>query len=87
MIFLKQTLLLIASFFFIFDVQAQIIPGALQLDEYIPLLTRGKVKVGVVCNHSSLVGKTHLVDTLVSIGIDVEHGDEYDLRVLPVQEQ
>jgi uncharacterized protein YbbC (DUF1343 family) len=80
MIFLKQTLLLIASFFFIFDVQAQIIPGALQLDEYIPLLTRGKVKVGVVCNHSSLVGKTHLVDTLVSIGIDVkrifvpEHG-------------
>lgn len=52
--------------------------GAAQLDVLLPLL-EGK-RVGLVVNHTSLVGKTHLADTLKSRGIDLvkifgpEHG-------------
>ncbi len=52
--------------------------AAMQLDDYLPLL-EGK-RVGVVGNQTSIVGTTHLVDTLLSLGIDVkkiftpEHG-------------
>ena len=52
--------------------------GAERTGEYLPLL-EGK-KVAVVANQTSMVGKTHLVDTLLSAGIDVrlifapEHG-------------
>lgn len=52
--------------------------GAAQTDRYLPLL-KGK-RVALVVNHTSLVGKTHLTDTLLSLGIDVkkvfapEHG-------------
>ena len=52
--------------------------GAERTNKYIPLL-KGK-KVAVLANHTSFVGKTHLVDTLISLGIDVkkifapEHG-------------
>ena len=50
----------------------------MQMDDYLPLL-RGK-RVGVVGNQTSIVGETHLVDTLLSLGVDVrkiftpEHG-------------
>lgn len=52
--------------------------GAEQTAEYLPMLT-GK-KVGVVGNQSSLIGQTHLVDSLLSLDVDVtkvfspEHG-------------
>ncbi|GAA3925498.1 DUF1343 domain-containing protein [Hymenobacter algoricola] len=52
--------------------------GADQADRYLPLL-RGK-RVGVVVNQTSLVGRTHLVDTLLAQGVQVkmifapEHG-------------
>ncbi len=52
--------------------------GAERTEKYIPFL-QGK-KVAVLANHTSFVGKTHLVDTLISLGIDVvkifapEHG-------------
>ena len=52
--------------------------GAARFDQYIALL-EGK-KVGVVGNQSSMIGNVHLVDTLISQGIDVvkvfspEHG-------------
>ncbi|MRR23397.1 DUF1343 domain-containing protein, partial [bacterium] len=52
--------------------------GAERTGEYLPLL-EGK-KIAVVANQTSMVGKTHLVDTLLSAGIDVrlifapEHG-------------
>jgi len=52
--------------------------GAERTEQYLPLL-KGK-KVAVIANHTSFVGQTHLVDTLVSLGIDVkkifapEHG-------------
>src|SRR5688572_15476419 len=55
-----------------------IAPGAWSTEEYIPLISRQKV--GIVVNHTSLIGETHLVDTLVSRGINVvkifapEHG-------------
>jgi uncharacterized protein YbbC (DUF1343 family) len=52
--------------------------GAERSSEYLPLL-KGK-RVGVVANHTSLIGKTHLVDTLRSMKVNVvrvfapEHG-------------
>jgi len=52
--------------------------GAERTVEYLPFL-KGK-KVGVVANHTSLIGNTHLVDTLRSMKINVvkvfapEHG-------------
>lgn len=52
--------------------------AAMQLDDYLPLI-EGK-RVGIVGNQTSIVGQTHLVDTLLSLGIDVrkiftpEHG-------------
>jgi uncharacterized protein YbbC (DUF1343 family) len=57
---------------------AQVRPGAERLSTYLPLL-KGK-KVGVFANHTSLVGQSHLVDTLKSCGINIvtifapEHG-------------
>lgn len=53
-------------------------PAAECMDQYLFLLS--DKKVGVVANHTSLVGSTHLVDTLLKSGIDVvkifgpEHG-------------
>ena len=56
----------------------RIIPGAERMETYLPLL-KGK-SVAVFANQSSMVGNTHLVDTLVKRGIKVikifgpEHG-------------
>ncbi|VAW29644.1 Protein YzbB, partial [hydrothermal vent metagenome] len=56
----------------------QIVTGDEQTSAYFPLL-RGK-RVAVVANQSSIIGKTHLVDSLLSSGIRVvrifspEHG-------------
>lgn len=55
-----------------------IIPGAYQLEEYLPLL-EGE-RVGLVVNQTSVINNTHLVDTLISLNIDIkkvfapEHG-------------
>jgi uncharacterized protein YbbC (DUF1343 family) len=55
-----------------------IVPGSYQIDLYKSLI-KGK-SVAIVANQTSMVGKTHLVDTLVSLGINVklifapEHG-------------
>lgn len=60
------------------DANAQIIPGAERLDRYLTLL-EGK-RVGIFANQTSMVGDTHLVDTLLSLGIKItvifgpEHG-------------
>jgi uncharacterized protein YbbC (DUF1343 family) len=56
----------------------QVITGAARTGEYIPLLN-GK-KVAVVANQTSMIGETHLVDSLLSLGINIkrifspEHG-------------
>jgi uncharacterized protein YbbC (DUF1343 family) len=53
-------------------------PAAERINTYLPLL-KGK-RVGIFANHTSIVGKTHLVDTLLSLGINIamifapEHG-------------
>ena len=58
--------------------QKALIPGAAQFSAYLPSL-QGK-NVALVVNHTSVVGKTHLADTLLSLGVSVkkifapEHG-------------
>lgn len=53
-------------------------PGAEQLAQYVPLLKNKRV--GLVVNHSSRVGDTHLIDSLLSLEVDIiriftpEHG-------------
>ncbi len=55
-----------------------IITGAEQTKLYLPLL-KGKT-VALVVNQTSLIGKTHLVDSLIKLGINIktifapEHG-------------
>lgn len=58
--------------------KARLAVGAEQFDKYLPLL-RDK-RVALVVNHTSMVGKTHLADTLKALGINLtkifapEHG-------------
>ena len=53
-------------------------PGADQLNLYLPAL-KGK-RVGMVVNHTSRIGTTHVVDSLITLGITIktifapEHG-------------
>lgn len=55
-----------------------VITGAMQLDVLLPKLT--SKKAGIVVNHTSLVGKTHLADTLLKRNVNLvkiyapEHG-------------
>ena len=54
------------------------VSAALRINDYLPLI-EGK-RVGIVGNQTSIIGKTHLVDSLLSLGIQVkkiytpEHG-------------
>lgn len=56
----------------------QIVVGAERVHQYLHRLK--DQTVGIVCNHTSYVGKTHLVDTLIAHGVDIktifapEHG-------------
>ncbi|MEM6735015.1 MAG: DUF1343 domain-containing protein [Bacteroidota bacterium] len=58
--------------------EIQILPGAYQITKYLPLINARKV--GLTVNHSSLIGKKHLADTLINSNIEVikvftpEHG-------------
>jgi len=67
----------IAQFSFAQD-SAQIIPGAYRMNVYVPLL-QGK-RIGVFANQTSVIGKTNLIDTLLTQGINItkifspEHG-------------
>jgi uncharacterized protein YbbC (DUF1343 family) len=71
---------LILVLFFMISLRAvgQVIPGAYQTQKYLPLL-KGK-QVALVVNHTSVIGKTHLADSLLALGIQVkrifapEHG-------------
>src|SRR6476661_910533 len=57
-----------------------ILPGAARLNVYLPLL-KGK-RVGVFANQTSMIGNTHLVDTLKKSGIDIQviFGPEHGFR-------
>jgi uncharacterized protein YbbC (DUF1343 family) len=56
----------------------QVVVGAAQTDSYLPVI--GKLNVAVVANQTSLIGDTHLVDSLLSLGVRIgvifspEHG-------------
>lgn len=56
----------------------KILPGAYQTEEYLPLL-KGK-RVAVFANNTATIGKTHLVDSLQKLGVNIvkifgpEHG-------------
>lgn len=71
---------LILVLFFMISLRAigQVISGAYQTQKYLPLL-KGK-QVALVVNHTSVIGKTHLADSLLALGIQVkrifapEHG-------------
>lgn len=89
---MKKSLLFLCLYSFLFsncfgqktthsapETKAQaILPGAARIDVYLPLL-KGK-RIGVFANQTSMVGNTHLVDTLRKRGIDItlifgpEHG-------------
>lgn len=58
----------------------EILPGAYQIKEYIPLL-KGK-RVGVFANNTATIGKTHLVDTLQKLGVNISKifGPEHGFR-------
>ena len=55
-----------------------ILPGAYRVNEYLPKLK--SCKVGLVANHTSLINRTHLLDTLLALQVNVikvfgpEHG-------------
>jgi len=57
-----------------------IIPAAERLNEYLPLL-KGK-RVAVFANHTAMVGKTHLVDTMQKLGVNIKtaFGPEHGFR-------
>ena len=48
----------------------KILVGASQFQKYLPLIK--DKKVGIVANQTTVVNRTHLVDSLLSIGIEVE---------------
>src|SRR4051812_18124913 len=58
----------------------RIIPGAERMNVYLPLI-KGK-RVGIFANQTSMVGKTHLVDTLKKSGVDIRviFGPEHGFR-------
>jgi uncharacterized protein YbbC (DUF1343 family) len=59
---------------------AAITPGADRMEQYLPLL-KGK-KVAVFANQTSIVGRTHLVDTLLKKGVQIKviFGPEHGFR-------
>lgn len=59
---------------------SHIIPAAERIDQYLPLL-KGK-RIGVFANPTSMVGNSHLVDTLRKLGITIStiFGPEHGFR-------
>ncbi len=67
---MKRVLFLIVALLVVVSVSAQVLVGARRMNAYLPLV-EGR-RVGVVTNHTGMVGGRHLVDTLLSRGVDVE---------------
>ncbi len=60
--------------------QSKVLAGADRINVYLPLI-QGK-RVGIFANQTSLVGNTHLVDTLLKLGINIKviFGPEHGFR-------
>jgi uncharacterized protein YbbC (DUF1343 family) len=58
----------------------RILPGAERISVYLPLI-KGK-RIGIFANQTSMVGNTHLVDTLKKLGVDIKviFGPEHGFR-------
>jgi uncharacterized protein YbbC (DUF1343 family) len=59
---------------------SRILAGAERINVYLPLI-RGK-RIGIFANQTSMVGNTHLVDTLQKLGVDIKiiFGPEHGFR-------
>lgn len=51
--------------------QTQVITGAEQTEEYLPLIANERI--AVVANQTSRIGNSHLVDSLLRLGVDIAH--------------
>jgi uncharacterized protein YbbC (DUF1343 family) len=78
-------ILIVAFSFSIFLATAQkktlnILPGAYQTEQYLPLLN-GK-KVAVFANHTATINSTHIVDSLQKLGVNIvkSFGPEHGFR-------
>lgn len=62
------------------NLPSKIIPAAERINVYLPFL-KGK-RVGIFANHTSTVGSSHLVDTLLKLGVNitVAFGPEHGFR-------
>ena len=62
------------------ETQNRIIPAAERINVYLPLI-KGK-SVGIFANQTSMVGNTHLVDTLLKSGVNIKaiFGPEHGFR-------
>lgn len=77
---MKQYILILVCFIYgsTFSTTNKVIVGAERIDQYLPQL-KGKA-VGLVVNQTSVINNTHLLDTLLSLKVDVhvvfapEHG-------------
>lgn len=60
--------------------EVKVLAGAERINVYLPLI-KGR-KVGIFANQTSMVGNTHLVDTLRSLGVDIKviFGPEHGFR-------
>lgn len=60
--------------------ESRIIPAAERMETYLPLI-KGK-RIGIFANQTSMVGNTHLVDTLMKQGVDIKliFGPEHGFR-------
>jgi uncharacterized protein YbbC (DUF1343 family) len=67
---MKKLLLPLLALLFCAPVGARVITGAERMNEYLPLL-EGR-RVGVITNHTGVVGTRHLVDTLLARGVQIE---------------
>ncbi len=76
----KYNILLLFQLLLMALVSAQPVPAAYSLENYLPQL-KGK-KVGLVVNQTSVINRTHLLDTLVKLNINIKKvfGPEHGFR-------
>jgi len=65
---------------FIPATSTRILAGAERINVYLPLI-KGK-RIGIFANQTSMVGNSHLVDTLQKLGVDIRviFGPEHGFR-------
>lgn len=81
----RPVVLIVALLLMFSGLQAQpVTPGAHRVKVYVPMLKNKRV--GVFANHTSMVGNTHLVDTLRKLGVNITviFGPEHGFGVPPM---